>query len=293
MKYGLALAGDTNGACRVKAHDELLYSLRSVEKYASWINKIFILVDDIATLPAWLNVSNPKLRIVRLSEFIPCEYLPCFCSPTIEHHIAFISDLSEHFLYANDDMFFGAPVNPDFFFGTDSKPIVRVDGHFRKRTGELSNYVKTFYTSSDLVIENHPGLPSTERENIYLYPHHNIDAYCKSDCLNTYNKYKDRLLPTFSFPFRADNQYQRSLYLCEAVASGLAHLKILHKDMNLVVDSLNKSGESSKESLHSLWSNAPSLFVLNDNSKQTEGDYHAMGAFLELKFPDSSSFELN
>ena len=50
---------------------ELKYSLRSVEKYAPWIRKIFIVTDD--QKPEWLNTSNPKIQVVDHKEIMPTE----------------------------------------------------------------------------------------------------------------------------------------------------------------------------------------------------------------------------
>jgi hypothetical protein len=86
--------------------DELKYSLRSVHKYASWINNIYIVVDDVQA-PAFLNTDHPKIKIVKHSDIIDPKYLPLFNSAPIEASIHHISGLSENFLYSNDDMFFG------------------------------------------------------------------------------------------------------------------------------------------------------------------------------------------
>jgi hypothetical protein len=103
-------------------HDELRYSLRSAEKYAPWINHIFIVTDS--QTPKWLDIKNPKITIVDHKEIIPNEKLPLFNSNAIEMFLWKIPDLSEYFLYANDDMFFGKEVQPDFFFDESGNPIV-------------------------------------------------------------------------------------------------------------------------------------------------------------------------
>ena len=103
-------------------YEELKYSLRSVEKFAPWINHIYIVTDGHR--PAWLNADNPKVTIVDHAEIIPKDLLPTFNSNMIEFFIYKIPGLSEHFLYANDDMFFGKPVEPDFFFDETGNPIV-------------------------------------------------------------------------------------------------------------------------------------------------------------------------
>jgi len=96
--------------------DELRFSLRSVELYAPWINRIFIVT--AGQVPAWLNVDHPKVQIVDHSAIIPAEHLPAFNSTVIERFIGRIPNLSEHFLYANDDTFFAAPLQPGNFFNS-------------------------------------------------------------------------------------------------------------------------------------------------------------------------------
>ncbi len=109
---------------RWQDNNELLYSLRSVEKYVPWINHIFIVTDQ--QCPAWLNRDHPKLSLIDHKDFIPEEYLPAFCSSMIESFLPYIPRLSEHFLFANDDMFFGRSVKPSMFFDAKGNPIVKV-----------------------------------------------------------------------------------------------------------------------------------------------------------------------
>ena len=103
-----------NTVGRYVDNQELKYSLRSVEKHLPWIRKIFILTDD--QTPAFLDTSHPKIEIVHHTDVIPHEILPLFNSSLIEYFICKIPDLSEHFLFANDDMFVNADLPPSFFF---------------------------------------------------------------------------------------------------------------------------------------------------------------------------------
>lgn len=92
----------------------LKYWFRGIEKNAPWVNKIFFVT--CGHLPSWLNVENPKLQIVRHSEFIPQEYLPTFSSRPIELNLHRIKGLSEHFVYFNDDMYMIGPTKEKDFF---------------------------------------------------------------------------------------------------------------------------------------------------------------------------------
>lgn len=103
-----------DGAARYRQTDELRYALRSVHMYAPWVRRIFIATDSPA--PAWLS-DDPKVTIVRSEEFFAdTSVLPTHNSHAVEAQLHRIDGLAEHFLYSNDDMFFGRPVSPEMFF---------------------------------------------------------------------------------------------------------------------------------------------------------------------------------
>ena len=105
--------GDDHEA-RFRQIDELKYALRSVYMFAPWIRRIFIATDSPA--PAWL-ADHPGVTIVRSEEFFADpSVLPTHNSQAVECQLHHIEGLSEHFLYSNDDMFFGRAVGPDMFF---------------------------------------------------------------------------------------------------------------------------------------------------------------------------------
>ncbi|MFF2370677.1 stealth family protein [Agromyces sp. NPDC058110] len=105
--------GDDSEA-RYRQIDELKYALRSVHLFAPWIRRIFIATDSPA--PEWL-ARHPKVTIVRSEEmFADPSVLPTHNSHAVESQLHNIEGLAEHFLYSNDDMFFGRPVSPDLFF---------------------------------------------------------------------------------------------------------------------------------------------------------------------------------
>lgn len=105
--------GDDSDA-RFRQIDELKYALRSVYLYAPWVRRIFIATDSPA--PDWLG-EHPRVTIVRSHEFFAdLDALPTHNSHAVESQLHRIEGLSEHFIYSNDDMFFGRPVRPDMFF---------------------------------------------------------------------------------------------------------------------------------------------------------------------------------
>lgn len=105
--------GDRHEA-RYRQIEELKYALRSVHMFAPWVRRIFIATDS--PTPAWL-AEHPKVVLVRsVDHFADPTVLPTHNSMAVESQLHHIEGLSEHFLYSNDDMFFGRPVSPDLFF---------------------------------------------------------------------------------------------------------------------------------------------------------------------------------
>ena len=107
------IKGDSR-ANRYRDWDTLRYWFRGVEKFAPWVNNIFFVT--WGHLPSWLNTDNPKLKIINHKDYIPEEWLPTFSSRTIDMNFHRIEELSEHFVYFNDDMFIIRPVERKEFF---------------------------------------------------------------------------------------------------------------------------------------------------------------------------------
>ena len=112
---GIVREDDANADCRYRPDEDMLrYRFRGVEKYAPWVNKVFFVT--CGQKPDWLNENHPKLRLVNHEDYIPSEYLPTFNSRVIELNFNRISDLSEHFVLFNDDIFLTQPIKEDYFF---------------------------------------------------------------------------------------------------------------------------------------------------------------------------------
>ena len=99
---------------RYREWDLTRYWFRGVEKFAPWVRKIFFICDQEP--PEWLKQENEKLEIVRHEDFLPEAYRPCFSSHPIELNMHRIRDLSETFVYFNDDMFLLKPTEEEMFF---------------------------------------------------------------------------------------------------------------------------------------------------------------------------------
>lgn len=271
---------------RYADNDELKYSLRSIEKYAPWIRKIFIVTDG--QRPRWLDTSNPKIRIVDHTEILPPEAIPCFNSVVIEHHLHRIPGLAEHFLYANDDMFINKPVTPDTFFAQDNFPIIRMNYRFFRKyfvwfklrvlRRKLNSYALTIHHSAMLV----------KKKFGTYYPgraHHNIDAYLKSNYNLTRQLFKEEINATLCNHVRADNDIQRNIYSYVALATNCGHLRYVTQRTSFRFP-INK---------HKLYRKFleynPMFFCMNDSQFSDDDDRKCAKDFLDKYFPDKSRFE--
>lgn len=289
------LPPDVAGTCRYVENDELRYSLRSAERFAPWIRRIFIVTDD--QTPRWLDTENPRVQVVFHRDFIPAEMLPLFNSSVLEWFLPDIPGLSEHFLYANDDMFFGAPVDPGFFFEEASGlPIARLKSQRLKKYDD-DIYCHVVRCMQQLVRKRFGHCTS-------LAPHHNVDAYLRQDFLKCREAFQKEM-PLVANRFRAYGDWHRSLVLYYSLALRRAILRKVNR-YNKVhgwLGYLNAflgrcCGSDSRcipaythDLLGVMEKYDPTLFCLNDDARMSDEDRLRIRRFLETLFPDKSSFE--
>ncbi len=108
---------------RYESLDELKYCLRSIEMYAPWIRRIFLVTDR--QVPAWLDPTDSWVTVVDHTQIFdgPAD-LPTFNSHAIEARLHHIPGLAEHWLYFNDDFFLTRSLAPSFFFTPDGQTKV-------------------------------------------------------------------------------------------------------------------------------------------------------------------------
>jgi hypothetical protein len=107
----LAAYGNVLG--RYRDNGELRFNLRALEKFFPGHGHIYIVTDGQA--PAWLRY-HQGISVVDHRDLMPASRLPVFDSGNIESYIHRIPGLADRFFYLNDDVFFGAPVDPRDWF---------------------------------------------------------------------------------------------------------------------------------------------------------------------------------
>lgn len=122
-KYDSALTTSENIMNSDKAYREwgtFKYWFRGIEKFAPWVNKVYLVTDN--QKPSWLNINSDKLVLIDHKDIINNDFLPVFSANPIESNIHRISGLSEYFVFFNDDMYLTAPVKPTDFFSEEGLP---------------------------------------------------------------------------------------------------------------------------------------------------------------------------
>jgi hypothetical protein len=153
---------------RYTSNDELKYSLRSLNKYAPWLNKIYIVSN--CNQPSWI-INHPKIVWVDHSEIFPDpECLPTFNSHSIETCLHKISELNEHFIYLNDDFILNHPCLPSDFFDEAGRSLSHFEPYGMVYDSEESDgipdYLQASMNSNKLIKERYPHY-----ESKYLHRH--------------------------------------------------------------------------------------------------------------------------
>lgn len=285
---------EANNKCRFTDNDELKYSLRSVEKYAPWINHIYIVTNN--QCPKWLNTKHPKITLINQEDIMPEGSNPCFNSNAIEHCIVNIPGLNEYFLYANDDNLIFDHVKPEFFYNKKTGyPICRYEGRFDDNSGL---YFKMLKNSANLISQKYGKYYN-------MYPHHNMEAYRKSEILACQKIFEKEITHTVFTPFRTETDVQKSIYNNYVCAVKHGHFKIVSKiDSNLpwyrkAVNSFLKIYAKDsvfviadqKNITDEIIKYKPKLFCINDAEWLKDNHRKYIKTFLECFFPNKSKFE--
>lgn len=278
--------GDDSEA-RFRQIDELKYALRSVHMFAPWIRRIFIATDS--PRPAWL-ADHPKVTIVPSEAmFADPSVLPTHNSHAVESQLHRIPGLSEHFLYSNDDMFFGRPVRPELFFSPGGLTKF-VEARIRIGLGEThpqrSGYENAARVNRRLLRERFGAVTTRHLE-------HCAAPLRKSVMAELENEFPEEFRRTAASRFRSatDISVTNSLYHYYALAVGKA---VVQTDAR--VKYIETTLRSALPALRRLLKKRDQdMFCLNDGSFPeipVEQRARAVTDFLERYFPIPAPWEV-
>lgn len=188
---------------RFDDHDLFKNFIKGVDKFMPWIRKIHLIVSNIEQVPDYIN--KEKTHIVLHSDIIPSDYLPTFNSQTIEMFIHNIEDLSEHFIYSNDDMYPINYLNKSDFFTIEGKPKII----FKK---EYTDKALSFFQR--VCLNNYQTVANAlnvEHDAEVIKPEHSMTSMILSDCKKCFDLIKEDIYKTIYYD-RKSNQFNQYIY---------------------------------------------------------------------------------
>lgn len=279
------------------------YWFRSVEKYAPWVNKIFLVTDQ--QKPEWLDIHHPKIRWVNHEDFIPQQYLPTYSASTIELNFHRIEELSETFVYFNDDMYLTRKVTPSDFF---KKGLPKYAAVYNTLVPS-EPYVKMFYNNMEVLLRHFPSKKamvkhpfkffnwrygSSNLKNMLLFPWkptgyinlHIASPMRKSTLKEIWDLEFEALDKTASNPIR-DYDYLLNQYLVHYWEIESGQFFPLYLKFGQAID-MNKPQKLEKI----FQSKTIKTVCVNDTENVLESNKEKILDIFEKQFPNKSSFEL-
>lgn len=195
---------------------EIKYCVQAILKFIPWIRKIFIVTD--AQVPEFLKnnfAGREKIILIDHQHIFRgyTQFLPTFNSLTIEAFLWRIAELTEHFIYFNDDCFLLKPLTPADFF-KDNKLVLR--GYWKKNKDQqwLNRAQKFLGLPLKQGAEDNPHRYMQEQSALraglkgkFFYLPHMPFALRKSDFARCYEEYPQWLSECLQYPFRNEQQY--------------------------------------------------------------------------------------
>ena len=207
---------DVAGNTRYASLGEIFYCVASLNRYAPWLNKIYIVTDEQdPMLDEWLANHFPEgtipMEIVDHKVIFRGyeEFLPTFNSISIESMTWRIPGLSEHYIEFNDDLILAAPTRPDDFFTEDGK-VVCYGKSYRSLYVRLSNILRRHRDGSKQVsfrqtMRNAAEILGERKYFIKIY--HTPKALLRSVYERYFASYPDNLLSNVRHRFRVPSQF--------------------------------------------------------------------------------------
>lgn len=184
--------------------------IECVQRFMPWLNQIIIILAGPSQVQPWM--AEMGVRVVFHADFIPQEYLPTFNSCTIEMFLHRIPDLSERFIYGNDDMFPLSPLQPDDFF-RGTLPCLEMTA--RQYPTPPNQFHMVCAHGQDFVAD----VLGVEPPACWWHTGHSLAPILKCTCELLWQQRADELKASIT-PFRSQRNFNQYIYLWYQYMSG-------------------------------------------------------------------------
>jgi len=296
---------------RFRDWDNLQYLFRAFEQFTPWVRKIHFVTDG--HLPKWLNLSHPKLNIVKHQDYIDSKYLPVFSANPLESYLNHIDELSEQFVFFNDDFFITKEISSDRFFQQNLPCDALISnaissssgvGHFVLNDIEILNkyFDKKMSLKKDFTKWFNIKYGINNFRNVALLPwsrftgfvdFHMPQPFLKSIFDEIWSLEENKLRQTMSNRFRRCSDYNQYLFRYWQLVSG-KFVPVSMKDTKYLTLKSELLDSSVIEDVISL--QKYSMICLNDDSSIDEKSFMQLKEKIKDSFekilPNKSGFEL-
>ncbi|MDE7403443.1 MAG: Stealth CR1 domain-containing protein [Muribaculaceae bacterium] len=205
---------DVGGTARFSNIGEIYWCVASINKFAPWFRKIYIITDGQDPkidehLPKGSDINHIPVEIVDHKVIFKDyeEYLPVFNSLAIETMMWRIPGLSEKFIYFNDDFLLANPVTPSDFFTPDGLPIARGYRHstftawFLREMNYISKLGKSKVKFRDTMVQ---AATTVKGKALvwFVRVHHTPHALVKSQFERFFKHHPHAFINNISYKFR-------------------------------------------------------------------------------------------
>lgn len=282
IKEGIAEATNRQafGEERTREWDTFKYWFRGIEQNCSWVNKVFLVVQNENHIPQWLDRTNPKLRIVFHDEYIPKDLLPTFNAMTIAMYISNIEDLSDNYIMCDDDYYFLNYIVRDRFFKY-GRPV-HLNNQVKYELYKPTGTDNVFYhiLNNNLIFES-KFMTNKVKYGFYHLPEARKKSFERRILTNYADEIKQHNLPS---KFRNKNNlcpymFNDLLKICDKATLGNPYINCAYCNLD------------SKVNFNDYWNKDIVCFNDTERLDDYEKTKEKWIEFLERKFPDKCSFE--
>lgn len=292
---------------RFRDHGLLKYWFRGVEKFAPWVRKVHFVTSG--QKPDWLNTDHPKLKMVNHEDYIPGEFLPVFNSNLIEIYMHRIPDLTEHFVYFNDDFFIINHLPIERFFKEGIPQDIaafRMNFGFSPWSKSLKNNIRIInrrFDKKEVMQRDHdkwynPMYGSKARLNyllswydkfITLRTPHNAQPFLKKTFEEVWDYAGEELREMSTHRFRSPQDYTPELFKTWQICQSNFEPYNTYRDTKMFPLLLR-----AKKAMTAIREQSYTLICLNDNEHMRNYDrtMQEIEDAFESIMPEKSQFEI-
>lgn len=318
--YLLKKDDDSNSDARFRDFDTLKFVLRSIEKNCPWYNKIYLITEG--HIPEWLEIHHEKIKHITHTElYFNKSDLPVFNSSSIEMNLSNIEELSDNFIYLNDDLIIMNSLDSTRFF-KNNLPVDFISHGWLARKKlfskirKIDTWINSLNNNLDLI---NSTFPPTKLDNSFLFDKsysfstkvsnflckyvykrylwlehwHHPQPYKKKTLLDVYNKFNSHMALCSKNRFRNNNDLTQ--YICRYwhLSNGDFYPEKYNDAIIANIDSMQTLNK-----LINTFNNTKrntNFICFNDSINMNDTEYDkvkaALSSFLYSNFPEPASFE--